>query len=113
MPVVQVQRAGKLIESKPFRNSFYITLRPNGVLVWESDEKQGRDRQGGVFHIWIRSGSSNPNLAFVCPDWRLALDGNLMPPGFYQDVPLSGRTVELLYQDYRFVCAFLREMSSQ
>jgi hypothetical protein len=106
MPVMQIQRADKLIESKPFRNSFYIILRLDGTLTWESDDEQGRDKQGGVFHIWIQSGSFNPNLSFVRPDWRFTLDGNLMPQGFYEGVPLSGRVVELLYQDYHFLCAF-------
>lgn len=106
MPVMQIRRADKLIESKSFHNSFYIILRSGSTLVWQSDEEQGRDKQGGVFHIWIQSGSVNPRLSFVRPDWQFALDGTLMPQGFYEDVPLSGRAVELLYQDYRFVCAF-------
>lgn len=106
MPMMQIQRANKPTESKPFCNSFYIILRLDGTLVWESDEKQGRDKQGGVFHVWIQSGSFNPILSFVRPDWQLILDGNLMPQGFYEKVPLSGRVMELLYQDYSFVCVF-------
>lgn len=106
MPVMQIQRTNKLVESKPFRASFYISLGLDGKLIWESDEEQGRSKQGGVFHIWIQSASSAPKISFVRPDWRFALDGNAMPQGFYVDVPLSGRTLELLYEDYCFVCTF-------
>jgi hypothetical protein len=45
-------------------------------------------------------------IAFASPDWQLSIDGIQLQKGLYDHVYVAGRTVELHYEDYRFVCSF-------
>jgi hypothetical protein len=106
MPLFEIYRGGKAIASKEFENQFFIVNElDNDVLRWEADG-ESRSRKGGVIHIWVQSASTTPQISFLRPDWRLTIDGVQLEPRFYEDIDVGGKTIELQYNDYCFVCRF-------
>ena len=106
MLVMSIYMKEKLIETKQFHNSFYIFADAKNKLFWSSDQDEIANQRSGIFKIWVQKASISPNLAFVLAEWRFVLDNQLMKPGFYLDVPLTGRRLELFCGDFRFECSF-------
>jgi len=107
MPTIHIYQTRGKVASREFRNSFYIVKEiGKNKLFWEADEEQGSSGRGGKIHIWIQRASYAPLISFVRPDWRLIIDGIVMDQGLYTEVDVEGKTIELQYNDYRFVCAF-------
>jgi hypothetical protein len=107
VPTMDIYQAGRKVGSKEFQNKFFITKEVDGGrLFWEADEEQDSSKKGGVFQVWILGASFTPMIAFASPDWRLVIDGIILEQGLYDHIDVAGRTVELHYGDYRFVCSF-------
>lgn len=107
MPIVHIYRAEIRICSQWFRDRFYIIRELNrDELRWEADEEQGTSQKGGEIHIWIQGATSAPKISFVRPDWHLAIDSVDFEAGFYEDIDIGGKTVELRYGLYTFRCQF-------
>jgi hypothetical protein len=111
---IDIYENDRKIETKNFESHFYIIKDELG-LHWETGKEQYertelvrnnkeliKNFRCGTFQIWIRANE----IAFVLPDWQLTLDGKVMERGFYTDVNVSGKSVELKYSSYRFVCTF-------
>jgi len=95
------------IASKSFKNHFYICRRiDTDELFWETDEEQSSSKEGGIIHIWIMSAQRSPKISFVRADWKMIVDGVEFKQDFYTEVDVQGKTVELQYKDYQFVCSF-------
>ena len=121
MLTINIYKSGKKIDTKSFKKNFYI-LKDEQGLYWETGEEQyekaeiARDnkelgktlRKGGVFEIWIRArlSLSPADIQLIKPDWQLIIDGIVMERGVYADVYVSGKTIELVHGEYRFVCSF-------
>lgn len=106
MPECVIRYQKKVLTTKTFRNHLYI-VQPvgGGELFWEADEEQGLTRRGGEIHIWITyAGPQEAKISFVRPDWRMILDGIPFEKGFYVEVDVSSKTVELEYEEYSFTC---------
>ncbi len=104
---MHIYQAGRKVASKEFQNKFFITKEVDGdMLFWEADEEQDSSIKGGVFQVWILGASTTPMIAFASPDWRLIIDSIMLEQGLYDHIDVAGRTVELHYGDYRFVCSF-------
>lgn len=109
MPRFEIYQLGKKIGTKDFRGAFYVIKEiDSDELRWEADE-EGAASGGGVIHIWVQTlsttGIVQRQISFVRPDWQLIIDGTAMEHKFYQYVDVTGKTVELQYNDYRFVCS--------
>lgn len=116
MPIVDIYRSGTRIASKEFVAQFLIIHEEDtDILRWEADKEVGKSKQGGIFHVWIQTTSLEPpkrEILFVRPDWRLIIDGVSMEQKFYPDpVDVEGKTIELQYKDYSFVCSFISSTS--
>jgi hypothetical protein len=99
---MHIYQAGKKIEEKEFRNDFSIIRIDNDLFWGEDSELHSRNLSGEVL-IWFRRMSYVPELAFVLPEWKLILDGiEISDPGIL--INIEGKTAELQYKDYRFVC---------
>lgn len=112
MPTVEIYRNGEKTASKEFRAQFFIIKEMDADrLRWEADEEQGLSKEGGEIHIWVQTVSFGSTvkrrILFVRPDWRLIVDGVSMEQKFYPDpVDVEGKTIELQYGDYSFICSF-------
>jgi hypothetical protein len=107
MPRIHIYQGGREITSEEFQNKFFIIKTVSGDnLFWEADGKRDTSQKGGEFQIWILGASSTPMIAFASPDWQLIIDGTQLEKGLYDHIPVAGRTVELHYGDYRFICSF-------
>ena len=107
MPTIHIYQDGKKIESKEFRDQFYIIKNiDNDRLYWETGEEQRLSARGGVIHIWIQNASSCPKISFVRTDWQLIIDGVALERNLYEQIDVSGKTIELRYRNYQFVCSF-------
>jgi hypothetical protein len=104
MSIIDIYHQGRKIESKSFQNeSFYIVKDLDGVLYWETDREQAKNKRGGVIEIWIQTGYT---LSFVKPDWQLTVDGVQLPQKFHDTVNVTGKQIRLQHEDYEFVCQF-------
>lgn len=111
MPTVNIFRAGRLLESLVFSDQFFIIHRADtDELFWETGNQQleyaqiarTQQERGGVIKIWLR----HKDISFVLPDWQLRVNGTDCERGFYLDVALHWRTIELGYRDVWFKFLF-------
>lgn len=107
MPVFEIRYQGENIASKVFRSNFYVVkFLEKDDLYWEADEEQALSKKGGEIHIWVQNASKSPLISFVRPDWQLIVDGVSFERNFHTEIDVDGRTVELQYGEYCFLCAF-------
>jgi hypothetical protein len=110
MPMVEIYRSGEKMASKEFVAQFFIIKEADSdTLRWEADKEVGKLKRGGTFHIWIQTidyETPRQEILFVRPDWRLIIDGIAMEQKLYSEVDVGGRTIELQYGDYSFICSF-------
>ncbi len=99
MPIMDIYRNSRKIESKEFRSHFYILKDLAGHICWTADSEKG----GNEILIWIQS---SYRILHVRPDWQLTIDGIPLPQKFYMNVELGGKHVRLQYSEYEFVCQF-------
>lgn len=103
---MHIYKAGRRIDLTEFVGQFYIGRNKEGGLYWSADNEQ-LSLGGGEIQIWIiGGGTTEREIKSVGPDWQLTIDGIVMDRGIYFDVYVSGKTIELEYSDYRFVCSF-------
>lgn len=106
MPLVHIYQAERKLAVKEFQNDFYIIKAiDEDRLFWETGREQRESTGGGTIHVWIKGAAYYPQVLHIRPDWNLVIDGVTMSQ---QDteIGLEGKTVELQYGDYRFVCSF-------
>jgi hypothetical protein len=103
---IDIYLAEEKIASENFTGNFYIIkdLKTN-KLFWKADSEQYPSNDTGMFQIWIQRANRAASISFILPDWQLAIDGVSLEQSFYSDVNISGRIVELKYNNYRFVCS--------
>jgi hypothetical protein len=107
MPTMHIYQSGSKIASKEFYNDFRIVQEiGKDKLFWKADEEQSSTAKGGEIHIWIKRATYAPLILLVRPDWKLSVDGVAMGQRAYAEVDVEGKTIELHYGDYRFVCSF-------
>lgn len=107
MPTMRVFRGRRKVRSETFQNLFTVLREIEGerALFWVADRKP--ELGEGTFLIRISGGDKEGfEIASVGTDWQLSLDSVRMDPGSYTGVDVSGRTMELAHEDYRFVCSF-------
>jgi hypothetical protein len=118
MRTVSVYRAEALLETITFSGHFYIVRHADSNdLFWETSQqqyeatqqtqelkRQGRDvgRRGGGIQLWLR----HNDISFVLPDWQLRVNGTDCERGFYLNVEIQWRMIELSYGDYWFKFLF-------
>lgn len=106
MPIIDIYRNGEKIGTENFRHNFYIVEDLNSELYWEMDEEQGKNKRGGVIHLWIQPNIVGHRISFVRPDWQLTIDNVQLPQKFYMDIDVVGKLVGLQYKNCEFVCQF-------
>ncbi|MBI1879536.1 MAG: hypothetical protein HYR94_15175 [Chloroflexi bacterium] len=105
MPIMHIYQAGRKIGLEEFQHSFLI-IKKDDELFWGEDKELNLRNLEGSILIWIRSVSVAPELAFLLLDWRLILDGTEVSQNQHGPIDIEGKTVDLQYNDYRFVCYF-------
>ena len=108
MPIIHIYRSNIKTTSKEFKNNFLIRrIIDTDELYWIADDEPVPNKGPSGLQIWIRGASVGGEIHYVLWDWQLTIDGIAMEPGFYnKTLHVGGRTIELQYRDYRFVCAF-------
>ncbi len=113
MPTMRIYKNNTEIESIEFRLNFEILQASYSQrLFWQADYTQVEE--GGGIRIWIKAfgrptdKSKNRGyiISFVLPEWRLLIDGVLQEQRLYDDMEVTGKEIELDYNEYRFVCWF-------
>jgi hypothetical protein len=100
MPTMDVFQNSAFVETTTFQRQLMI-LELDDNLHWETDDEL-RQKGGGVIQIWAPREAEGYFIRFVLPTWTLIIDGVACESKLYEDVSLSGRRVELEFQDYRF-----------
>jgi hypothetical protein len=107
MLTMQIHRTCGRAESIEFQDLFSILseMEDSRKLFWVVDREP---RLGeGAFLIQVRRDASGSyEIDTVGTDWVLTLDDAVMAPGIYIGVDVSGKTMELEHEEYRFVCSF-------
>ncbi len=110
MATITVYKEDEEINHENINREYYIVETSSGELSWFEHEQA--PSSGGALRIWLQnriqpSGKDSFLLCYVLPDWQLILDGVWMEKKFYEDIDnLSGKNLELLYKEYRFVFQF-------
>ena len=120
MPTMQIYKNDTKIESKEFLSDFVIArhLLEKQRLFWEADGEEVEN--GGGILLWIVThGRFDPKsvgltyeIKSVLPTWQLVIDNVAQEPRLYFDLDVTGKEIELLYGDYRFVCSFPSQENS-
>jgi hypothetical protein len=106
MPTVRIYHHGRHFEDKEFIKNFYVLQQkdPN-LLMWEADGEALSGAGGGI-HVWIKAASYDPTIHCVLSTWQLTIDSVVMERGYYENIPVAGRKIALLFEPYCFVCSF-------
>src|SRR4030095_15614055 len=107
MTTITVDKDTKKISHEIIKLEYYIVETSLGELFWF--EKEPDPPRGGSLRIWLQNriqpnGQDSFLLCYVLPSWQLIIDGVWLEKKFYEAIDnLSGKTLELRYEEYRFV----------
>jgi hypothetical protein len=110
MTTITVYKADNKISHENIKQEYYIVESLLGDLLWF--EKEPDPPRSGAIKIWLQNrikstGQDSFLLCYVLPSWQVIIDGVWMEKKFYEDITkLSGKTLELRYEEYRFVFHF-------
>jgi hypothetical protein len=102
MPEMQVFKGVEIIETTQYSRAFLILEDvDSGEIYWQPDSRSTNRK--GICHIWIQNRSGQYVVSDVPSAWVLTINGVQQAQELYYDIVLNDRTVELRYDDWRFV----------
>jgi hypothetical protein len=106
MSFVEIYQNGIKIGTESPKRNFYIVEDPtSGEIFWDADP--GPIARPGAIRIWVQTIDTNPQIAFVLPEWQLSINEIPLEPKLHDSVEdLKGKLVELRHEGYRFLFHF-------
>ena len=98
---IDIYYQGYHIDTKTFDEYFAIG-HDSDSIVWFTE----RDGSRGAAEVWIRTGKGHTTIKSMLSSWKLIIDTIETEKYGYSNLIVTGRTVEFINADYRFVGKF-------
>lgn len=98
---IDIYYQGYHVDTKTFDDYFAIG-HDSDSIVWFTE----RDGSRGAAEVWIRTGKGHTTIKSMLSSWKLIIDTIETEKYGYSNLIVTGRTVEFVNADYRFVGKF-------
>lgn len=103
MAKITIYHNDKIVGVEDFKRNFFV-LEDENEIFWSIDDRAERP---GVIKVWVQQADVSPRIAFILPEWSIAIDDTPLEQSFYEGIiGLAGKTVSAEYNSYRFVFQF-------